>query len=1004
MSQVRFQSFALAMIITTAAFSVLLSPAGAQEQDSEQAPPDLSAPRINPDDLSEEQKRLLRIREAQRMLEQNKGGQEEAQQRDDDTAVADDQTPVVELDLEALLKMNYDNRRGVKLEDPVWEFDLPPGRKLLLVPLAPLAVEQPTQVKINKSFRLTGARQLAWYVPDDEDAQRRSSRGGRGQLQMDPPLLTIDLTLTPKDTIMYTLPRKLQYAEVTDGDQAYAVVVDQRVLDRPKRPNFQRLSSRQRAEAMLEFREQMDNYNRKISFARQLPTEFAKPTPSVIYGVYSVPTLMRGVTFDGAAPLPWEISLDLLKRLQELTGGRGNHFEVNLALDELFKDDEKPHLYDTRAAAIVIANGALRDLPENSPLVDKIQMLLSHDDRRTRMRIVSALASGQATGAVASAMLAKAMQDPDPEVGLIAMQARAGESSRRGPVDQQQIDAMASGAQRLLVSAMDQPVEQVLAVPLGAASNQPEAVASFVKQIDLSKAPATRRDPMVKVVVQHAAEGDPLALGWLSHQLLGGGDVDLQKRTLKQLIAYDAAEPETDERGRTARKDPLKLPLNTADHGLFACMASNDDQVRGDAWTALQYFSIDTRSRRGNETASDEPGAIFDALTQAALSIEPTPVQAVEFMAEHARDDAAKTAFKRLVFEGKGPARFAAMQQMLPKSGKAIATWLGDLSLDQRVLVARVWYERYDTQQVQQVTSRRVQAPQPAEEQNTGGGFLGALKKAVTGGGKQQDQQPNAPAEGDTPADPSQADALTPDMRAPLTIGLLRQSAAQAGQVPPIIEWFGAQMAEDKRPNARQWAQAIGSEEPLLMGMASPDEIFGLGCAEAMLSLISKPQPGTAQQLRQAAIQHAGSINDPVQKRQQLSDIWKTVRQQVTDQLLQQVPGEYKLTMKIHEPGRPQPGERGYTTYKLGEVLINLDENELKIGPDPLAAEVAQSPFAIRLTDLSQLLERAEESGSSPRVRLTQQMFVNLEPDPAGNYTGRVNESENVEIELIRQN
>jgi hypothetical protein len=245
---------------------------------------------------------------------------------------------------------------------------------------------------------------------------------------------------------------------------------------------------------------------------------------------------------------------------------------------------------------------------------------------------------------------------------------------------------------------------------------------------------------------------------------------------------------------------------------------------------------------------------------------------------------------------------------------------------------------------------------------------------------------------------------MAPDLRAPLSVGLLRLTVAEGQARPPIFDWFGEQMAKDQRPAPRQWAAAFGNTDALLIGMASPDEPYGLACCEAMLSTVVAPTPGTAEQLRAAAVQHAGSIADPVQQTEQLATIWQTVQQQIAEQLTQQVAGKYKMTMKIFNRSASAGAPATFTPYDLGEMLINLDGATIAIGPEPLEAQLVPTPFAIRLTNPPQLLDIATKKGSELKLNFEAGQPIDLEPDGAGNYRGEVTaRGQQVEVELIRQ-
>lgn len=977
---------------------------------------------INREDLSPEQLRELKIREAQRLLEQMKQNKQKQEQEAEpkpaaeQRAVAGEGVQAVQLDLQTLLGA-ANNRRGASddVKDPIWKFEMPPGQRLMLVPLTPLAVEQPVDLDMNKTLKIIGARQLAWYLPEDSNARGGRGSSRAGELQINPPLLATDVTLRPGNIIHYGLARKLNYAEIDARNEAYAVLLDRNQLERPEPPQNRgsNVDNRQRLEAMVKYRQELDNYNRQITFVQQLPTEFTKPAPAVIYGVFAMPVLGREIEFGGLEGEPWKVPLDLLQRLQEFGNGRGNHFEVDQALTELLKIE---HVYSQRSAAIILSSGnMLSSMPDNSPLIGKIQTLLQSKDRATRMRLVSALATSKSSVPIVADLLAKAMSDPDPTVGLIAMQARAGEASRQGAMTPAQIQALAAGAQRLLVQAADQPVQEVLAVPLEAAGKDPELVAAFSQKIDLTQAPAGRRAAMVDLVVERANQGQMLPMVWLSDQLLGGGDQDLQQRALSKMLEMAEPEPVSDlrGRGRERQRGPAfrKFELYSARHGLFACLSSASDSVRAMAWKALDLFEM---SRAGVGRADDplkrsEPEAMYDALAAAAMTVEPTPMSAVRFMEKNVREPAVAAAMRRIMFEGQGPARLAAMRLILPNSGNAIGEWLARMTADERLIAARIWYERYPEPEGDIPTTLSARAAETPVAPKTAGGIFGLLKAAVVAGGD-QDQDANAPADqpanAPAPEAPTQANAapLTPDLRAPLSVGLLRITVAEVQSRPPVFDWFGEQIVKNQRPAPRQWAVAFGNREALMMGMASPDEAYGLACCEAMISTVVAPTPGAAEQLRAAAVQHAGAIADPVQQAEQLATIWQTVQQQLGEQLSQQVPGKYKMTLKVYERSASDGAAAKFTPYDLGEVLINLDGGAIALGPDPLDAQLVPAPFAIRLTAPGQLLDIAAKKGSELKLSFPVGSTIDLEPDGAGNYRSEAStRGQQIEVELIRQ-
>ncbi|MBI1368040.1 MAG: hypothetical protein GC162_05235 [Planctomycetes bacterium] len=624
--------------------------------------------------LSEEQQRQEMIRKAQEALQKAKmeREQKEAATEAKETAAAAAGPAPVELDLQTL--MTDPNVLNPSIADAVWKFTAPTGRRILMIPFNVKPVTSPTPIDIQ-SIKITRGRMLAWDLPDE--VNHALATGSSNDLQMIPPNVTTSATVHPQKMIAWELARRVTFGEATDANQAYVIVVNRAALPRPEPPQVERLGSKERAAAMVTYREQLDAYNRKIRLATQLPTEFSKPTPPVIWAIFDLPSTEHDIELTGPEPLPWRISIDLLERIKRATNN-ANPLELGVVINDLLSND---HPYNQRMAAMLLASSTnLRNITADSPLVPTVEKLVTKGDALTRTTLIKALAADITGIPIASAMLTRAMADADPQIGLIAMQAQSTAATETTRYTPDQIHAMAENTTRLLADAADQPPANILAVPLSVAAKQYPTVAPFAEQVKLAATPAARRDEVVKTIVDRAAKFEPLAEAWLSDQLLGGTDMDYQLRTLKYIT--------------TPEVPGTRLSIYKPDHGLIKLLTAPAGPLRDLAWKALPYFALGAATNRTSAAPTEVVAndKIYAGFINAVLTVKPTPRQLVEFIDAQSAQDLRTAAMQRIALESTGPSAMAAMQTFITGG---FPTWLTKLTPDQRQQAARVWYERY---------------------------------------------------------------------------------------------------------------------------------------------------------------------------------------------------------------------------------------------------------------------------------------------------------------------
>ena len=341
-------------------------------------------------------------------------------------------------------------------------------------------------------------------------------------------------------------------------------------------------------------------------------------------------------------------------------------------------------------------------------------------DADTRLIVASGLAAhpprpggSDKASRVGESLLALALRDSDPQVQLAAL----GGVLRSSADDPLRTRRMIDEANRFLEGRVGIDPAHLLGKLLTTAQQRPDLAETLVSQIRLGRLEGDQLDRAIVLVVAKALH-DKVAAGWLDRQLLGSVSRAQVKRTLLVLEAAESGQSVVklavhrmlDAWLGSARVthsadavpqvalDGL-IALDSSSHSMFRVLQSGDAETRGLAWRVLGRFELPGGNsaarggRRPPRTGSVPPGDDpYDALVRAATSMDPTPPQAVAFLARQPDEQRSTDGLVALVAQGTDPAAAAAARSLfgfdLP-----LAQALRKLPAEQRARFGDVMYQ-----------------------------------------------------------------------------------------------------------------------------------------------------------------------------------------------------------------------------------------------------------------------------------------------------------------------
>jgi hypothetical protein len=938
-----------------------------------------------------------------------------------------DPTKAVEFDVETMLRDFQKDR--VNFGDGIWTLTPPPGRKVLLLPLRLMQVDEPTLLDPGH-ISIANGQFAGWYVPKAANAPAEPPlQAGDIAINTAVPRLARDVVLTPNNTVQWKYSRSFSGGKVGGNTQLYAIATDRTLLGRPETPKIPPRAAgqnaadynRMRAEVTEKSRKEMAAFTTINKALSELPMDFESPAPPDVFAIYYVQSSASQVAVMGPEPLPWRTTNEQLDKLHALVSGSAALPALKAALPDLVS---APDVNSHRVAALMLAgSNTISVVPaDDAELLGMIDKLLSDKDTETRHTVVRAML--RTASAATPKLLPKTLADPDPAIALLALRIASKSAAPSGP--ELPVAAVVKTVTRLLADASAPSAVYVLASPIEIARKNPKLIDPLVAGIDLAAAHADRRAEMIEVILQHARRQDPFALRLLDRGLLASKDAALAKLTLEALIvpepapAKPAAAPgaalEIDSDPWTAARDcqfvppnlpmpnpnvpknfpiprsnvtprpatttptpatpvhhapttqprssgasgpafnpeyapaaadaddlpPAELPtapvkllaLDSPTHGLIALLSAKDAALRAAAWTALGQFVVGLSVPLA--TGAEDPiPATFDAIVDAAVKIDPTPRVSIEFIKLQTQEKPRAKSLGRLLAEGHGPVRDAALLAITKSGTSAITATLLEMDGPGRQELAQLWYE---------------------SDKSRGG-----------------DEKPAAW----------------------LLLGLMRQPGPNDTQLGPVVTWFAQQMADGKRPGPLEWVAAAGNMDGLLAALVNKDEAYGRAAAAAIIATSLPTTEASAKVLYSEAAKITAAT--PAEQKKLVVQTWKKINEDLINEKLKNTGGSYAVDIRVvppipkPDPKKPKeiPVAPEPRKYSLGSVRITVNARQLTFEPVKINNALVADPGPVRIqwATPAQLAELPAPDGQKVPIAWPNAP-MDLFPDASGRWSG----------------
>lgn len=873
--------------------------------------------------------------------------------------------PSLALDLPALLTEN--RVISGSIGDAMFVIEAPNGKRLVMVPVNPLAVEKDTKLDAF-TIKLAAGRFIAWYLPEVEGKSIAPRTGvefkGPNEvvvaLNFAPPRLTKECVLTADGRIKWSTPRAMPHSKLHNDSNVYTLKADPRRLKAPTQPRIARnagespLAYQQRRRKMLaDYQAERTRYVIRRKAVSETEDDFEEPTPDRLWAVFESTPLLREFKLSGPAPLPWKVDMERFRELRTMASAPPAKLSPLLkVVTELVADG---HPLSDRAAAIAITSGDTpRVIPADHALVDTIKKLLTNGDRRTRMQIAAGFAKHAAVAPAAGPILLAAATDPDPIVTFGALSARVAVAGSEP--DAALTAKVTESVTRLLPMSEAPPVGDLINLVLKLATKQPDSAATLADGIDLARVHTDNRAAMIFQVLGHAARNNTVAMRWLDRQLLGGTNARIRNETMIKIVELSAAPAPATPKGKEPPPRP-KYRLTSADHAITKIIALDDPDVRAMAWGAIQSFRITGVPAPSAENTATKPAdpAIYTAITDIALKHDPTPTAALAFMSAQKDRAIADAQITRLLTDGAGPVRIGALRSLSGLGKESFVARFAALPADQRIEIASHWY----------ATDPR---PEPA----------------VT------------------------ADAIDP------LLGLLALSG-EDDKPANVVAWFAGRIVARDRPTPRAWTVAMASEQAMLDVLSGTDDDQRSAAAAGLAARIGWPSEGLINGIIKLADAVARAESDPAVRGPKLAGDWGAAKAKLAGDTLQASAGTYIVHIVINS-GRP--ADAGPLDPTPAPKVIDIGRLAIAASPapdapgtftvavDPEAVKIAAGvdPVALTIADGASLNALAGDDAQADIALATGPITLATAADGGWSGTATLANKRTVTVELVRVN
>jgi hypothetical protein len=946
---------------------------------------------------------------------------------DSDPADAPAPESIQRLDLEALL---LDERvLSGRIEDPVWQFETTPGRRLVQVPIRIDPVEAAVELD-QPAIQLRGGRFVGWRIVLDQDPNQRSGRRGRGlrvgdsrQLDfsnprlfegdLDPaadgagaadpravgdaagggvpdgaPRISREVTVTPAGTVTWELDRAFGGAEVKAGQEPYLLRLrpDRMRELEPQRPEVTerganediREYQQRRRQQQQAYREEQMAFRELRELVRELPDKFEAPRPARLWAIYDMTEAVRDLSLDGPEPLPWRVGFEQFEALREtatMSVGNEVRFEDYKKLNRLAPIARDPHPYSHRMLAFALSDAQLVGKAQpKDPLHRLIEQVVAGPDDVARRIVLADLVRTVPPTPSTKMLLADAAEHLTPQMKLASLRGALDAIAQ----DPQQTQAAITAAADALADPQGPPAGGVLDALNEALGARQESHAAVISGINLADLPEDRRDNAIAYLIRSAGQSE-LCADWLAGALLGSNDPQLIQRTLELIAAAG----------------PGSAAIGRITEGLTAAL-----------------FGPPTREARNQ----------LDLTLEAPLPLD-SPSHPLFRSLNAGNPEQRELAWRALpnfkLSAGASRSRTPDTGEVGDPLEMVMVSALGRAQTPPQVVpfVANLEDEPRSTAALVRLV---VEADQAASRRAVNALFGDAQRRLVEPIGALSASERQTFA-----ARVYQAKTQS----TPLVVGLMREPTTRgSGRSGGFVNWFAARVQAGELPRPAEWSAAASGDEALLNLAASRDEALAAGAVAALVA-----GAGGDTLTAQRMVESFAAASDRTVAA--LTTRWQEARQAIYRARIKQAEGSYRLVLRVPEspdddaaPGNtgefgesaapqdddPTRGPAGVplpfnpdapapttgvdpadpsdapavpmTKLVLGVIDLIVEGDQVRLSNDLLPVEVPNDHLAIRVTSLVGLA-RFDDAQDFKLDLVTDP--VDLLPQPDGTWRGR---------------
>lgn len=504
----------------------------------------------------------------------------------------------VQIDLERLL---FDTR-GATFQDPVWQLQAEPGKRILLLPFTVDNISRATKLsrfpisvragrfigfvipkpELNNPgnnsddlYRIIRAapealQQLLFEQAEDQDAVEPEPNSSPAEDAAKPtpeqaPRLSREILLHPDGTVQWEMDRSLHAATPMGASEAnpYGYKIDPEQLRDAQPPKAERITRNEgedsrafalrKREQQLAEREKLDAYRDLRDMLRQLPETFRETAPAVLYAAVEVPD-DDTLSLQGPAPLPWTLDIEKKELFQQLAGGNALQNDQGPDLAGKIVTLIQDHPLDARAVAIATTRGRLAGQVEtDDPGYQILSRLLQSNDIPTRRIALYGVATASPPTIASARLIGVAGEAALGEERKMLSFASLGKMFSTQSDDPDNAQALIDRVNETIADpegpAAPRVIERVLDAlspsqnndrPAGSA----ETTAVMIKALDLTGLTDEEFSGVAQAIITYAPDS-PVAAGWLDQKLLGSENNALINQTLSLLSASTIAPPPT---------------------------------------------------------------------------------------------------------------------------------------------------------------------------------------------------------------------------------------------------------------------------------------------------------------------------------------------------------------------------------------------------------------------------------------------------------------------------